>query len=74
MSDLISRQDAIDAVEVKHGEWVWLSSTYDRVPREMRYWCSVCHHEEITHNGDKPWHNYCPNCGAKMDGEVKSNE
>jgi predicted RNA-binding Zn-ribbon protein involved in translation (DUF1610 family) len=49
----------------KEGEWQWLSSTYDRVPREMRYWCSVCHHEEITHN-DKPWKHYCPNCGARM--------
>lgn len=52
----------------KEGEWRWLSSTYDRVPCEMRYWCSVCHHEEITHN-DKPWKRYCPNCGARMKGE-----
>lgn len=70
--------DAADALEAaeqrivelekqmpKEGEWQWLSSTYDRVPREMRYWCSVCHHEEITHN-DKPWKHYCPNCGARM--------
>lgn len=56
----------LESMAPKRGEWVWLSSTYDRAPCEMRYWCSVCHHEEITHNGDKPWHNYCPNCGARM--------
>jgi hypothetical protein len=58
----------LEAQLPKEGEWKWLSSTYDRVPREMRYWCSVCHHEEITHN-DKPWKHYCPNCGARMRGE-----
>ena len=57
-----------DVVTVRHGEWIWLSSTYDRIPCEMRYRCSVCRHEEITHYGKEPWHNYCPNCGAKMDG------
>jgi hypothetical protein len=57
----------LEAQLPKEGEWKWLSSTYDRVPREMRYWCSACHHEEITHN-DKPWKHYCPNCGARMDG------
>ena len=55
----------LEAQKPKEGEWRWLSSTYDRVPCEMRYWCSVCHHEEITHN-DKPWKRYCPNCGARM--------
>jgi hypothetical protein len=75
---LLNAADALEAADKriaeleaqlpKEGEWKWLSSTYDRVPREMRYWCSVCHHEEITHN-DKPWKHYCPNCGARMRGE-----
>ena len=25
-----------DRVNVAHGKWVWLSSTYDRTPCEMR--------------------------------------
>lgn len=49
----------------KEGEWIWLSSTYDRVPREMIYWCSVCHHEEVVHY-ERPWKHYCPNCGSRM--------
>lgn len=58
---------AADVEEVKYGRWIWLSSTYDRTPCEMRYWCDKCHHEVITH-GSKPWEKYCPNCGAPMVG------
>lgn len=52
----------------KQGEWQWLSCTYDRAPRELRFRCSVCHHEEITHY-ERPWKHYCPNCGAYMQKE-----
>lgn len=58
----------VDAAPVVHGQWQWLSSTYDREPCEMRYMCDKCHHETITH-GHEPWEKYCPNCGAKMDLE-----
>lgn len=66
--NIIEDLPAVDAVPVVHGKWQWLSSTYDRTPCEMRYWCSECHHETITHSVP-PWEKYCPNCGAKMDGE-----
>ena len=42
------------AVEAVHGEWV------DGYKRQS---CSACHYR-----GMRSW-NYCPNCGAKMDGE-----
>lgn len=51
--------------ERKKGKWVWLSSTYDRVPCEMRFMCSDCHHEVITHDC-RPWEKFCPNCGVQM--------
>lgn len=63
--------DAFPSAEPrKKGKWIWLSSTYDRNPCEMRYMCSVCHHETILHsNGlSYPWENYCANCGADMTG------
>ena len=62
--------------ERKKGKWVWLSSTYDRVPCEMRFMCSECHHETIVHtNGtSEPWENYCPNCGADMRKETEDAE
>ena len=59
--------DKMPTVE-KHGRWQWISSTYDRIPCEMRYRCDKCHHETITHEHE-PWEKYCPNCGAKMDLE-----
>lgn len=45
-----------DVVEVRHGRWI---------DDETAYICSVCFHGSPS--GAK-W-NYCPNCGAKMDGE-----
>lgn len=57
----------VDAEPVRHGKWIWLSCTYDRVPREKEYECSECHHKTIVHGYDIPWEKYCPNCGARMD-------
>lgn len=60
-------------IEPKHGEWEWISSTYDRTPCRKTYMCSCCRHEIITFDVE-PWEHYCPHCGAKMDGERKENE
>ena len=46
---------AAGVVEVRHGRWEW-----DR--RVEAYRCSSCQ----RHNADRT--DYCPNCGAKMDG------
>ena len=67
LNNRINEIAELEAQLPKEGEWQWLSSTYDRVPREMRYWCSVCHHEEVVHY-ERPWKHFCPNCGAKMKG------
>ena len=49
-----------DVVEVKHGEWKWNRGCgYD----EPQYYCSLC-----TGDSDTGRDNYCPNCGARMDG------
>lgn len=63
---LINATPAADVVEVRHGKWV------DHMVRDWR--CSICG-EKINKvrnvDGycyeDKP--HYCPNCGARMDGE-----
>ena len=47
-----------DVVEVRHGEWKKL---YDTAPR---YVCTACNH--FYNNRE---YKFCPNCGAKMDGE-----
>ena len=55
----------VDAVEVVHGRWIekevklnWCEDDVD-----ILYECSVC---ECQNFGET---HYCPNCGAKMDGD-----
>ncbi len=61
----IEEAPTVDAVEVVHGRWEWK-------PQNEMIWqlrCSVCGSED----GANETYNYCPNCGAKMDGERKDN-
>ena len=56
----------IDAVPVVHGEWERELDVHD----EPFYQCSVCgecfdSNRDSTHEVFK----YCPDCGARMDGE-----
>ena len=59
----ITESPTVDAVEVVHGRWEW--------DTEDIYKCSNCteksHVKEVM--GQPDW-DYCPNCGAKMDGGV----
>lgn len=59
--NLIDKQPTADVVEVIHGEW-------ESYPNNLYRRCSVCKREYYTElNRYKG--NYCPNCGAKMDGK-----
>ena len=82
--DLLKKVKEVDAVEVKHGRWLFDSHT-------ERCFCSACNEEALYTSKDDPifdydWEenlryshtetileehltNYCPNCGAKMDGD-----
>ena len=51
---------AADVATVRHGRW------NDSLARIAPY-CSVCGH---SHRCLIRTPNYCPNCGAKMDGEL----
>ncbi len=67
--NLIKQEPAADVVEVRHGHWI--DKPTGRY-MHMGSWCSVCGEKSgiggIESNRHKP---YCPNCGAKMDGERK---
>jgi NAD-dependent SIR2 family protein deacetylase len=65
--DSIDAQPTVDAVEVVHGEW-------ERTEYHGFIRCSKCKDVYIDDSwvADGKW-NYCPNCGAKMDGERKDN-
>ena len=58
--DRIDTESTVDAVEVVHGQWV---NPYMNRFGHPCHCCSVCGFKASYQ--DK---NYCPNCGAKMDG------
>ena len=72
VGDLIIEAPTVDAVEVVHGRWV-----------QMEFWpgggtwrCSECGYQ-VMFMEDTPYAkamHYCPNCGAKMDGERREGE
>lgn len=47
----------VEFTPVKHGHWIWTGSCQV---------CSICDEEQY---GVDTGRYYCPNCGAKMDGE-----
>lgn len=61
--DRIRNAPAVDVVEVKHGEWIRPTTINGKI-FDLPH-CPVC--ENIPCDEGK----YCPNCGAKMDGERK---
>jgi hypothetical protein len=66
---LMEEAPAVDAVEVVHGRWELHGNDDDC---GCSYFCSNCHNsydEEwfYVHGQYRHW-NYCPKCGAKMDG------
>ena len=54
---------AADVAPVRHGRWVHHIAGGKQI---SACWCSVCNVEHETEQ------NYCPNCGAKMDGGVEA--
>lgn len=76
---LVDKQPTIDAVPVRHGEWIIDGAfTYnlenDGKAYEPVYRCSCCHRQtesyvrldepKMPEDADFP--EYCPHCGAKM--------
>ncbi len=60
----------VNAAPVRHGEWTVIDDDWNE---ETIYQCSVCKEEFVTidETPAKNYWNYCPNCGAKMDLEVR---
>ena len=52
---IVDIQPTVEAEPIKHGRWIF--------ERNVRMWfCSECHLYGVADM------NYCPNCGARMDG------
>ena len=60
--DWIDVQPPVDAAPVRHGRWIPCNSKYGH--DEKVYLCNQCNHNV----GFKKM-NFCPNCGARMDGD-----
>lgn len=74
LNSLPSAQPTIDAVEVKHGEWIEADDLEGAIKGVVV--CSNCKNlfQSIVMTSGKiiltnQKTKYCPNCGAKMDGE-----
>lgn len=62
--DFVVDMDAADVAPVVHGAW-------EKTSMDGFLRCSVCYDcyiEEIWLDGEKECWNFCPHCGAKMDG------
>lgn len=71
ITDLVNGIPTVDATPVVHGRWVKMTGM---MPPEYHghYECSECqwHVKGLRNSWTREEEmNYCPNCGAKMDGE-----
>ena len=60
---------AEDVAPVRHGQWVVKREYNDILKIDVeKYTCSACGDYWLTAVGLSLANNYCPNCGARMDG------
>lgn len=55
---IVENTPAANVAPVRHGEWQEINGIFR---------CSLCEYS-FEHEGYQHFFNYCPNCGAKMDG------
>ncbi len=61
----IRKQPAADVATVEHGRWEYIPQTINTLS-QLR--CPFCGWWSLDPSIDGAY-NYCPNCGARMDGE-----
>lgn len=60
---------AADVAPVVHGRWISWEEADNFTPSPHRHECSVCHDAaQVLVNNIELLSDYCPNCGASMDG------
>lgn len=70
--DVIRGVPAADVAPVVHGRWITWEEAGNDIPSPHRHECSVCHDAaQVLINGIELLSDYCPNCGAIMDGDAE---
>lgn len=67
IADIINEQPTADVQEVKRGYWI-SERDPDENNRIQCFHCSVCD-DDFHYIGAFVATKYCPNCGARMDGD-----
>lgn len=60
---------ASERADVVHGEWIERIYKTQMGITNISYFCSICDKEHYFGRA-----NYCPNCGAKMDGKRRAKD
>ena len=66
IADMIYDAPTVDAEPVRHGRWInkgYITTAYGSIDTGE---CSACGAVDVP---IEPYDDYCPNCGAKMDGD-----
>ena len=69
--------EAVDAVPVRHGRWEQVEVIDDDSENGVNSdaaQCNVCGNVESSFYWAKTYYNFCPHCGAKLDGKGNGNE
>ena len=70
LCNMLAALPAVEAAPVVHGRWV-------EYPVAHYFKCSKCKYivpyKKAVRINEKQAYNYCPSCGAKMDGEGEPN-
>ena len=63
---------AADVAAVVHGRWISWEEADNPIPSPHWHECSVCHDAaQVLVNDIELLSGYCPNCGARMDGDAE---
>ena len=65
---IVDEQSTVDAMEVVHGRWI-----ESEAMSPLTFKCSECKCWVVKHSINERNFRYCPNCGAKMDGDGNEN-
>lgn len=67
VKDTLNAIPAADVAPVVHGKWIFKSRWHDSIDENL---CSECG-QLMTTAAEKQM-DYCPNCGARMDGRYRN--